>query len=411
METNIYISNLWRVVLFFLLYQLSAASGAVAQNNQPYLGRPAPGLTALRFPPDSLLATSTWMWHGSPAFTAGGLEMFWTEYSESGGSIFHLEIYTMRVENNNWSAIHRPEFADTTYKENNPCLPAGEDTLFYYSERTSSFINRVIRTTAGWMTPQPLMIPNATGYFHGNSLSVNKDLDLYFDESDQLAGESNICVSRFQNGNYQEPEVLGPEINSAYNEFCPFVDPDQNYIIFCSDRPGGFGGQYDLYISFKKPDQTWTGAINMGYEVNATGAFFPVVTPDKKYLFFNTGRSGDIGYNPYWISAAIIDTLRTIAGIKNEAESKTAVKLYQNQPNPFKNQTTLFFEFPDPMKISLEIFDQTGNSSMVLCRNRSFGKGKHSMTMDASQLPAGIYFCKLTMESGTALTRKMVIIR
>ena len=115
-----------------------------AQNNLPYLGQTPPGMTARRFPPDSLLANNNWMWHGTPMFTYDGLEMFWTEYSEPTTSTWKLEIFTMRVENNNWSSIQRPSFADTSYKENNPLFNAGDDTLYYYSARTTSFINQVV---------------------------------------------------------------------------------------------------------------------------------------------------------------------------------------------------------------------------------------------------------------------------
>jgi hypothetical protein len=411
MKTNGYPSHRWPVVVFFLIYQAMAVTEIVAQNNHPYLGRPAPGLTARRFPPDSLLATNSWMWHGSPMFTSDGLEMFWTEYSEPAAGTYKLEIFTMGVVNNNWSSINRPEFADTGYKENEPFLTEGGDTLFYYSERSATFINRVVRTGTGWLTPEALLIPVQAGNYHGNSLSVNREQDVYFDLSAQLAGESNICVSRLQNGNYQEPEILGPEINSAYNEFCPFIDPDENYIIFCSDRPGGFGGQFDLYISFRNPDQTWTSAINMGYEINATGAFFPVVTLDKKYLFFNTGRAGDIGYNPYWISADIIDTLRILAGIAKIPGSPAGMKLYQNHPNPCNYKTTLVFDLPDPMKISLELFDQTGNKQTESCKNTFFQKGRHWIDLDVTGLSPGIYLYKLTTADGDAITRKMVVIR
>jgi hypothetical protein len=382
-----------------------------AQNNLPYLGQSPPGMSALRFPPDSLLANSQWMWHGSPVFSCDGSEMFWTEYSEPAASTYKLEIFTMCVENNNWSPMHRPEFADTGYKENNPLFSAGDDSLYYYSARTTSFINRAVRTATGWGQPEALQIPIPPGYYYGSTFAVAKNMNVYLDLFDPSTNEGNIWVSQFQNGNYQFPQVLGPEINSAYSETCPFIDPDENYLLFGSNRPGGYGGQVDLYICFRNADQTWTDAINMGFEINSTGAFFPVVTLDKQYLFFNTAKPGDIGYNPYWISADIIDSLQVLVGIGQAGKYPEPLKLYQNQPNPVRDQTTFFFEPGYSGKLSLEIFSLPKGWRRVLFEDKFFQKGKHSVAFDASELPAGMYLYNLTSAAGGMVTGKMVVIK
>ena len=382
-----------------------------AQNNLPYLGQTPPGLTALRFPPDSLLADNKWMWHGSPMFTYDGLEMFWTEYSEPSPGAYKLEIFTMRVENNNWSPIQRPSFADTSYKENNPLFITGADTLYYYSARTTSFINQVTRTTNTWGQPQALQVPIPSGCTYGNTFSVNKNRDIYVDLLDQTTNEGNICISHFQNGNYQLAQVLGPEINSDCNEFCPFIDPEGRYLIFGSDRPGGYGGQADLYISFRNADQTWSDAINMGMEINSTGAYFPFVTLDKQYLFFVTGKPGDIGYNPYWISADIIDSLYVLTGIDKAGSSPEQLKLYQNQPNPVRDQTTFLFYLDYAGIISFEIYSVATGSTEILLENKFMQKGEHSIMFNASGLPSGIYLYKLTSAEGGTVTKKMVVLK
>ena len=235
--------------------------------------------------------------------------------------------------------------------------------------------------------------------------------DIYVDLLDTTTNDGNIYLSHFQNGNYQLPQVLGPEINSGYGEFCPFIDPDERYLIFASNRPGGYGGQLDLYICFKNEDQTWTDAINMGFEINSTAAFFPFVTLDKKYLFFTTGKPADIGYNPYWISADIIDSLHLLVGIDKAGKSSEQLKLYQNQPNPVRNQTIFFFDLDYSGKISFEIYSLTKGRIRVLFENKFFVKGKHSIVFDASELPAGIYLYKLTSSVGDIVTRKMVVIK
>ena len=41
-----------------------------------------------------------------------------------------------------------------------------------------------------------------------------------------------------------------------------FIAPDESYLIWDSDREGGFGDS-DIYISYKQEDGTWGKAINL----------------------------------------------------------------------------------------------------------------------------------------------------
>jgi Tol biopolymer transport system component len=53
--------------------------------------------------------------------------------------------------------------------------------------------------------------------------------------------------------------------------------------------------------------------MNLGSEVNSEAADLrPSVTPDGKYLFFTSDRSGD--GETYWVSSAVIESLRVRSG-------------------------------------------------------------------------------------------------
>ena len=91
--------------------------------------------------------------------------------------------------------------------------------------------------------------------------------------------------------------------------------PDESYLIFTSNRPGGFG-MHDLWITFRQNDGSGSEPLNMGPEINSSGEDGgPTLSTDSRYLFFTTQRSGDLGSNPYWVSTAVIDSLRAGAGI------------------------------------------------------------------------------------------------
>lgn len=71
-------------------------------------------------------------------------------------------------------------------------------------------------------------------------------------------------------------ENLGPEVNSAYPEFRPYVPADESFIVFSSKRAGNNGGTVDydgfmtsdIYFSF--PDKNkWIKAKNAGVNINS----------------------------------------------------------------------------------------------------------------------------------------------
>ncbi|OFY47842.1 MAG: hypothetical protein A2W85_13665 [Bacteroidetes bacterium GWF2_41_31] len=382
-----------------------------AQNNLPYLGQEPPGMRAKQFAPDSLLATNNRWWHGSPVFSPDGLEMFWAEYVTYGPDDHRTTLFTMKVVEDNWSPIQHPSFAMPEYHENSPFFSVGGDTLYFVSTRPGGFFRMVTRTPTGWSESVTLQVPISPGMGVGWEIAVNRSGDIYLEISTEANPEPDIYVSRYQNGSYQMPQSLGDEVNSEYGDWGPYIDPDDQYLIFSSNRPGMIGQQFDLYISFRKADLTWAEPINMGYEVNSTGAFFPYVSLDKQYLFFNTARTGDMGYNPYWISAEIIDSLHTVVSIKEQKKPLGQLKYLQNSPNPCMAQTTINFELEKSACISLVIHNQFGQKVVDLIKNETYQTGKHEIIFDVSKLPSGCYTYTLILENGERLSQKMIVVQ
>jgi hypothetical protein len=85
-----------------------------------------------------------------------------------------------------------------------------------------------------------------------------------------------------------------------------FVSPDEDHLIFA-----GGSDDADLYIRFKNNEGQWGTPINMGGKINTKQwERFPVVSPDGKYLFFT--RGGSDTSNVFWVSTAVIDSLKKI---------------------------------------------------------------------------------------------------
>jgi Tol biopolymer transport system component len=125
-------------------------------------------------------------------------------------------------------------------------------------------------------------------------------------------GGSDIYKSEFINGKYTAPKNLGEKINSENSVSAVYISPDEDYIVFSSDMPGG-EGEEDLYVSFLNKDGSWGKGINMGKNINTKETeIWPNVTPDGRYLFYIGVRNGKA--NIYWVSAKIIEELRPKEG-------------------------------------------------------------------------------------------------
>jgi Tol biopolymer transport system component len=89
----------------------------------------------------------------------------------------------------------------------------------------------------------------------------------------------------------------------------PFIAPDESYLIFARARHSENLGYIDLWISFRDESGGWTVPVNLGQPVNTrANEICPIVSPDGKYLFFNSSRRGND--DNYWVEASFIEDLR-----------------------------------------------------------------------------------------------------
>jgi hypothetical protein len=165
----------------------------------------------------------------------------------------------------------------------------------------------VDRSGSGWGAPRhmgPAINSDKNDFYP----TLTRDGTIYFSSHrDGGMGQNDIYRAMPVGDEYADPENLGDAINTEFAEFDPFIAPDESYLIFTSERPGGLGAS-DLYISFRKSDGSWLPAQNMGAEINSEQQdLTPMVTPDGAYLFFTSRRAGVSDL--YWVDATVIDRL------------------------------------------------------------------------------------------------------
>lgn len=271
----------------------------------PYLGQVPPEAGVEVFAPGVLKPESGF--HSSVVFNSTGDWACWTAMSSG-------ETYCSRRSEERWTPPELLPF-DPEFGVREPMFAHGDRRLYYLSRRPLEHdpVNReriwfVERTPSGWSEPR-VIDEVVTSHPTHWQFSFTAAGDLYFtSEIDGVRGEQDIYVSRWRNGSFTAPESLGARVNSDERDFCPFVAPDESYLIFSRSVPEA-RGRSDLFISFHDGDGTWTEAMNMGDVINSMhNETSPVVTPDGRYLFF-LRVSGEVN-DVYWTKADVIESLR-----------------------------------------------------------------------------------------------------
>lgn len=157
--------------------------------------------------------------------------------------------------------------------------------------------------------------------------------------------------------------------------------------------------------------------------VFTTGDHAPVVVPgDTNSVIVLKLKGTTFGDRmPFGGSPMAPDDLNTIIEwIKNGAvENPTSVReseetgviktftLHQNFPNPFNPVTQIRFSLPVSGPVRLTLTDAAGRRIAVLI-DREMKAGTYTYSLDASQLPTGVYFYRLHA-SQYSQTKKLVV--
>lgn len=126
-------------------------------------------------------------------------------------------------------------------------------------------------------------------------------------------------------------------------------------------------------------------------QVTALSMTYSVLTPYTAFLIVepNTGSgSTDVG---------------------TDGSRPTVLALHQNYPNPFNPSTTIRFDVPATMQVTLTVYNTLGQQVAVLV-DGVLTPGSHTVTFDAAALSSGIYYYRL-QAGATSITRMMLLMR
>jgi len=186
-----------------------------------------------------------------------------------------------------------------------PSVSADGLSLFFTSTRSGGLggmdIWAATRETIDdpWGEPVNLGSPVNSSAWETGCISYN-GLSLYISSTRSRGSNANadiwVTTRDTIHNEWGTPMNLGPMVNSAADQCYISISADELSLYFSSNRSGGYGA-YDLWVTTRETtDEDWGAPVNLGSTVNSSGYDTdPSISADGLLLFFQSTRPGGLG--------------------------------------------------------------------------------------------------------------------
>lgn len=194
---------------------------------------------------------------------------------------------------------------NSMYDDYSPVLTADEHTLYFTSRRHTStgaeqdetgvFYEDIYHSTfvnGMWTAAENVGAPiNTEEHDATAGISPNGD-ELFVYRADN---GGDFLLSQQHMNSWTEPLSMGDKINSPGWETSISTTPDEQTVVFSSNRKGGAGGK-DIYLSIKNSEGKWSEPVLLSDEINTKyDEESPFIHPDGKTLYFSSEGHNSIG--------------------------------------------------------------------------------------------------------------------
>jgi len=278
-----------------------------------YFEQEHPGKIAQIFAPDFISKEGQFV--QNCCFSPNGKEFL---YVLTDGFWSFSKIMYTKYSEGEWTIPDTISFSKKVIRSSIPFFSYDGQKIFFISRDREGYKSADIwmsqRTENEWGEPERLNNPvnSENGEWE---VSIAENGNLYF-SSDRPGGlgQLDIYKAEYIDGNYDTIKNLGFPINTTSYDECPYIAPDESFIIFNSWKTNeNFKGN-NIYISYKKSDGSWTNPKDLGEAVNTDLLdIYPYMSPDGEYIMFTRREKpyDDNNYSHlYWVNNNIIDSLR-----------------------------------------------------------------------------------------------------
>jgi hypothetical protein len=309
----LFIQKVKRQNLFLLLIAVIVTQNLQAQYKNiiiDYFGQQLPGEKAEIFSPDFICLPGTFI--QNCCFSVDGKEFIFVITNKDWSS--STIMYT-KYENEKWTnPVPLPCSGNIGSV---PYFSYDGKEIYYilykYNNTVSADIYVSRRTLNGWSDPERLNEPVNSDQDEWEVCISENDV-LYF-SSDRPGGfgKMDIYTSKKTGEKFSNLQNTGEPVNTGSLDECPYIAPDESFMVFNDWKPNPKFQGNNLYITYKKEDGSWTNPKDLGSSINSDLLdIYPYITPDGKYLIF-TRRDGAFSAASsklYWTSTEFIDSLR-----------------------------------------------------------------------------------------------------
>lgn len=231
------------------------------------------------------------------------------------GKLVDGDIYYSEYINDTWTEAKRLEYGISNTGNNAlaSVSPDGNTILLFgaYDKKNNTSDDKKgfavsHRTTTGWSYPENLIIKN----FYTAPCAVNafladngRTLILGLNRTGSKgAADLYVCFKK-DDDTWSEPKHMGDVINTSDTDFSPFISADNNTLYFANWILPNYG-EADMYMS-KRLDESWTKwskPINMGPAINNEGfnAYYKI-SADAKVIYYSSTTNA-IGLSDIFMS-------------------------------------------------------------------------------------------------------------
>lgn len=138
---------------------------------------------------------------------------------------------------------------------------------------------------------------NKSEHLAGAISADGRHIVLSMEGTTSFGVEDIYVIHLLQDGTWSAPKNLGYRVNTAFQEFSPFLAADNETLIFATNGRGG-QGSFDLFVTQRIDEtwQNWTEPENLGTAVNTEGAETSLVfAPGAENAYFVSTTDSD-GY-------------------------------------------------------------------------------------------------------------------
>ncbi len=151
-----------------------------------------------------------------------------------------------------------------------------------------------------------LIAPISSPYWDGNAHFYNDSIVVFSSKRQGGYGGKDLYVSILNSvkGAWSQPENLGPQINTPYDEDSPFLSKDGRTLYFSSNNLKSMGG-YDIFTTyFIDSSRTWMSPANLGIPINSPGddLHFKLAENGLK-AYFSSARPDGMGGHDLYVGA------------------------------------------------------------------------------------------------------------